>query len=91
MIATSTAERSRTTLRHLVGSGHKIGLFALPFVLAGLALWAGFLLNALAGALIGIGLYLGSRKFAPEEEAELSKTFGAAWDTYCHTVKVPWL
>ena len=38
VIATSTAERSRTTLNDLVGSGDKIALFALPFVLAGLGL-----------------------------------------------------
>jgi protein-S-isoprenylcysteine O-methyltransferase Ste14 len=162
VIATSTAERSRTTLTDLVGSGDKIGLFALPFVLVGLGLnfafpsafevggpppalevvsiivliagltiwiwsvvlilvkvpcgelitsgpyalmkhplytgvalfvfpWVGFLLNTWVGALIGVGFYLGSRRFAPDEEAELSKTFGAAWDDYCSTVKVPWL
>ena len=146
----------------LVGSGHKIALFALPFVLVGLALnlalpsafdvggpppalaavsivvltvgvtiwvwsvvlillkvprgelitsgpyvfvkhplytgvalfvvpWAGFLLNSWVGVVIGGGLYLGSRRYAPEEEAELSRTFGTVWDDYCRTVKVPWL
>jgi len=42
-------------------------------------------------ALIGIVLYIGSRMFAPEEEAALSKTFGAAWDAYCDSVWIPWL
>jgi len=36
-------------------------------------------------------MYIGSRMFAPEEERELSKTFGAAWDEYCDKVKMPWL
>ncbi len=53
--------------------------------------WAGFLLNTWLGAVIGIILYVASRLFAPEEEAALSTTFGAAWDAYCHTVKLPWL
>jgi protein-S-isoprenylcysteine O-methyltransferase Ste14 len=38
---------------------------------------------------IGIIMYIGSRVFAPREEAELSKAFGAAWDEYCSTVKMP--
>ena len=149
-------------LRVLVGSGEKIGLFTLPFLLVGLLLnvavpalfdvggpsdalrvlsifilipgimiwiwsvvliltkvprgelitsgpyawvkhplytgvallvlpWAGFLLNTWLGALLGIILYIGSRMFAPAEEAALSKTFGAGWDEYCNTVKMPWL
>jgi hypothetical protein len=41
--------------------------------------------------LVGIVLYLGSRRFAREEEAELSKAFGARWDDYCRTVMIPWL
>ena len=53
--------------------------------------WIGFLLNTWLGALIGVILYIGSRIFAPEEEAELSKTFGTAWDEYCNKVKIPWL
>jgi protein-S-isoprenylcysteine O-methyltransferase Ste14 len=53
--------------------------------------WIGFLLNTWLGALIGVVLYIGSRIFAPTEEAELSKTFGAAWDEYSNTVKIPWL
>jgi protein-S-isoprenylcysteine O-methyltransferase Ste14 len=53
--------------------------------------WIGFLLNTWLGALIGVVLYIGSRMFAHTEEAELSKTFGAAWDEYSNTVKIPWL
>ena len=53
--------------------------------------WIGFLFNTWLGAVIGIILYIGSRIFAPAEEAELSKTFGVIWDEYCNTVKIPWL
>jgi protein-S-isoprenylcysteine O-methyltransferase Ste14 len=53
--------------------------------------WIGFLFNTWLGALIGIILYIGSRIFAPAEEAVLSKTFGATWDEYCSTVEIPWL
>jgi protein-S-isoprenylcysteine O-methyltransferase Ste14 len=62
---------------------------------AGVALlvlpWIGFLFNTWLGVLIGIILYVGSRIFSPEEEEMMSKTFGAAWDVYCHKVKIPWL
>jgi protein-S-isoprenylcysteine O-methyltransferase Ste14 len=50
--------------------------------------WIGFLFNTWLGALIGIVGYIGSRRFAPAEEAELAKTFGAAWDEYCNRVKI---
>ena len=53
--------------------------------------WIGFLLNTWLGALIGIVLYVGSRIYAPAEEASLSGTFGAKWDEYSSTVKMPWL
>ncbi len=53
--------------------------------------WIGFLINTWLGALIGIVLYIASRKFAPAEEAALSKTFGASWDRYCNSVRMPWL
>jgi protein-S-isoprenylcysteine O-methyltransferase Ste14 len=53
--------------------------------------WAGFLLNTWLGALIGIVIYVGSRAFAPAEEMALSKTFGAAWDRYRQSVRMPWL
>lgn len=154
--------RGRRLLKLLIGSGDKIGLFVLPFVLVGVLLnivypsafdvggppatlriasivvlipgltmwawsvvlilrkvprrelitngpysivkhplytsvallvlpWAGFIFNTWLGAVIGIILYIGCRIFAPAEEAELAKTFGAAWDEYCSTVKLPWL
>ena len=53
--------------------------------------WLGFLFNTWLGAVIGIILYIGSRIFAPAEEAALSRTFGATWHEYCNTVKIPWL
>jgi protein-S-isoprenylcysteine O-methyltransferase Ste14 len=53
--------------------------------------WFGFLFNTWLGAAIGIILYLGSRHFAPKEEAELLETFGPARDDYRSTVRVPWL
>jgi protein-S-isoprenylcysteine O-methyltransferase Ste14 len=53
--------------------------------------WVGFLFNTWLGVLIGIVLYAGSRTFAPEEEEELSESFGAAWDEYCTKVKIRWL
>jgi protein-S-isoprenylcysteine O-methyltransferase Ste14 len=53
--------------------------------------WIGFLLNTWLGVLIGIVLYVGSRIFAPEEERALARHFGAVWDEYLGTVKVPWL
>jgi protein-S-isoprenylcysteine O-methyltransferase Ste14 len=53
--------------------------------------WVGFLLNTWLGAWIGIVLYFGSRKFSPEEEAVLSRTFGAAWEDYRRNVIIPWL
>jgi protein-S-isoprenylcysteine O-methyltransferase Ste14 len=154
--------RGRRLLKVLIGSGDKIGLFLLPFLLVGLFLniaypfafevggppaalqvvsgiilipgltiwvwsvalilrkvprgelitngpysivkhplytsvallvlpWIGFLLNSWLGAVIGILLYIGSRIFAPAEEAALSKTFGADWDEYCTRVKISWL
>ena len=51
----------------------------------------GFLLNTWLGALIGMILYIGSRRFSPEEEELLSKTFGTTWDEYRRKVKIPWL
>lgn len=53
--------------------------------------WFGFLLNSWLGVVIGIVMYFGSRKFASEEEKELSKTFGTTWDRYCKKVKLTWL
>ncbi len=53
--------------------------------------WVGFLLNTWLGALMGIVIYVGSRLFSPEEEQVLSKIFGAAWEEYCISVKIPWI
>lgn len=53
--------------------------------------WIGFLLDSWLGLVIGVVLYLGSRIFAPEEEASLSRTFGEAWRGYSRTVKFGWL
>jgi len=154
--------RRRVTLGMLVGSGHKIMLFTLPFLViglviaigypsvldfgdppaalravsvvvlaAGVAIWAwsvaliltrvprgelittgpygwvrhpiytsvallvlpwlGLLFGSWLGALVGIGMYLGSRRYAPEEEAALAKEFGPAWDHYRDAVRIPWL
>jgi protein-S-isoprenylcysteine O-methyltransferase Ste14 len=43
------------------------------------------------GLLVGIVLYFSSRKFAPDEERQLSEAFGPAWADYCSRVKMPWL
>ena len=51
----------------------------------------GFLLGSWLGAVIGIAMYIGSRIYAPAEEAALAETFGARWDSYRTTVKMPWL
>ena len=53
--------------------------------------WVGFVFDTWLGAVIGVILYIGSRMFAPAEEAELSITFGTAWDEYCTTVTMPWV
>ncbi len=53
--------------------------------------WAGFLLNTWLGLVFGIVIYIGSRLFSPDEDAALSKTFGAAWAKYNQTVLLPWL
>jgi protein-S-isoprenylcysteine O-methyltransferase Ste14 len=53
--------------------------------------WLGFLFDTWLGVVVGIALYIGSRLFAPAEEAELADRFGPDWDAYCRRVKVPWL
>lgn len=149
-------------LRTLVGSGDRIGLFALPFLLVGLTAnvvrpsvftvggpprwlmaislillipgitiwlwsvvliltrvprgelittgpyalvkhplytgvallvvpWLGFLLDTWLGAVIGVVLYVGSRRYSPLEENTLAKEFGASWDEYRKNVMLPWL
>jgi protein-S-isoprenylcysteine O-methyltransferase Ste14 len=51
----------------------------------------GFLLDTWLGLVIGVALYVGSRIFAPEEEAALSRTFGAAWGDYVRSVRLGWI
>jgi protein-S-isoprenylcysteine O-methyltransferase Ste14 len=53
--------------------------------------WLGFLLDSWLGVVLGGVLYIASRRFAPEEELELARSFGSAWDEYRQAVKVPWL
>jgi protein-S-isoprenylcysteine O-methyltransferase Ste14 len=53
--------------------------------------WLGFLLDTWLGLLVGIVLYLASRRYAPEEERSLAKTFGPAWDEYNSKVRFAWL
>lgn len=53
--------------------------------------WVGFLLNSWLGLLLGIILYIASRLFAPQEEKDLSRLFGTAWDEYDRRVMIPWL
>lgn len=53
--------------------------------------WAGFLLDTWLGALLGLLLYAGHRIFSPDEERQLARTFGPAWDAYCRKVLIPWL
>jgi protein-S-isoprenylcysteine O-methyltransferase Ste14 len=53
--------------------------------------WVGFLLDTWLGAALGIVMYAASRAFAPAEEAELSRTFGPAWNEYTQAVRLPWL
>jgi protein-S-isoprenylcysteine O-methyltransferase Ste14 len=60
-----------------------ISLFVLP--------WIGFLLNSWLGVLLGIIVYIGTRKYAPKEEEILSKAFGAAWKDHVNKIKIPWL
>jgi protein-S-isoprenylcysteine O-methyltransferase Ste14 len=53
--------------------------------------WVGFLLDSWLGVVIGIVLYIGSRRFAPVEEHALARQFGPVWDTYCEKVILPWV
>jgi protein-S-isoprenylcysteine O-methyltransferase Ste14 len=60
-----------------------VGLLVLP----GLGLW----LDSWLGAVLGLIVYLGARRFAPEEEQALSRTFSARWEEYRRGVVLPWL
>jgi len=60
-----------------------VGLLVLPA--------AGILLGTWLGIVFGIALYVGARLFAPAEERELRRTFGARWEAYEDRVLLPWL
>jgi protein-S-isoprenylcysteine O-methyltransferase Ste14 len=60
-----------------------VGLLVLPSL--------GVLLGTWLGAIVGVGVYAGSRLFAPAEEAELRERFAAEWDAYTRGVELPWL
>lgn len=51
----------------------------------------GFLRNTWLGAAVGLVMYAASRRYAPEEEADLARRFGAEWEAYRRRVKLPWL
>jgi protein-S-isoprenylcysteine O-methyltransferase Ste14 len=53
--------------------------------------WAGFIFDTWLGAALGVVLYVATRIYAPEEERELSRTFGGAWTDYSSNVKLPWV
>ncbi len=60
-----------------------VGLLVLPAV--------GILVGTWLGIVIGVALYVGARLFAPAEERELRRTFGARWDAYEQRVLLPWV
>jgi protein-S-isoprenylcysteine O-methyltransferase Ste14 len=60
-----------------------VGLLVLPAL--------GVLLGTWLGAIVGVSVYAGSRLFAPAEERKLRGEFGAAWDAYARSVRLPWL
>lgn len=161
-MADAPSERRRRSLKALVGSGDKIMLFLLPFLVIAVGLgylypsasavpemslavrafvWAalaigvtmwlwsvalilakvpkgelitsgpfalvkhplytavsllvipavGLLLGSWLGLVIGVPMYVGARRYAPAEEKDLARTFGAEWYGYCERVKIPWL
>jgi protein-S-isoprenylcysteine O-methyltransferase Ste14 len=53
--------------------------------------WAGFLVDSWLGALLGLLLYAAHRIFSPDEERQMARTFGPAWQAYCRRVLIPWL
>ena len=60
-----------------------VALLVLPF--------GGILLNTWLGIVVGAALYVGTRRFAPEEERELAGAFGERWNTYTRAVLLPWV
>jgi protein-S-isoprenylcysteine O-methyltransferase Ste14 len=53
--------------------------------------WLGFLLNTWLGLVLGIVLYVASRRFAPAEETDLAASFGPRWEAYRRSVLLPWV
>lgn len=53
--------------------------------------WVGILCDTWLGVVAGIAVYMASRRFAPAEERDLARSFGAAWEAYRHAVLIPWL
>ena len=68
-------------VKHPIYTG--VALLVLPF--------GGLLLNTWLGIVVGAALYVGSRRFAPEEERELARAFGRRWDAYTRAVLLPWV
>jgi protein-S-isoprenylcysteine O-methyltransferase Ste14 len=68
-------------VRHPLYTG--VALLVLP--------WLGFLCDSWLGAVLGVVLYLASRRYAPAEEAVLAQRFGARWEAYRRSVLIPWL
>lgn len=52
---------------------------------------AGLLFGSWLGALLGLVLYVASRRFAPSEERELAARFPQEYATYRRRVLLPWL
>jgi protein-S-isoprenylcysteine O-methyltransferase Ste14 len=53
--------------------------------------WVGFLVDTWVGAAMGLVIYIGSRRYVPEEDEALHRKFGMAWETYSKGVLIPWL
>lgn len=53
--------------------------------------WFGFLCDSWLGALLGAVVYIGCRKYAPEEELVLAGIFREEWTEYTGRVLIPWL
>ena len=53
--------------------------------------WLGFLLNTWLGLVLGVAMYVATRRYAPAEEVQLEERFGAEWDDYTRRVELPWL
>jgi protein-S-isoprenylcysteine O-methyltransferase Ste14 len=84
---------TRVRSGHLVTSGPyalvkhplytSVGLLVLPCL--------GFLLDTWLGLVVGVALYVASRRYGPEEEAALAERFGPQWEAYVRRVRMPWL